>query len=173
MTGQQSSFMDYQGLIDRSRTIYRRSDVTPIFAHPAAFAALVDDLVRPFADSQVEQVAGLDALGFILGTAIALRLGAGFIPIRKGGKLPVAHDSETVTDYSGKAKTLELRLQPFPAGTKVLLVDEWVDTGAQAKAAIALIERAGGVVVGIATVTMRDNPGTAELKQKYPCHSVV
>ena len=165
--------MDYQGLIDRSRTIYRRSDVTPIFAHPAAFAALVEDLVRPFVDAQVGQVAGLDALGFILGTAVALRLKAGFIPVRKGGKLPVAHDSETVTDYSGKAKTLELRTNPFPPGTKVLLVDEWVDTGAQAKAAIALIERAGGVVVGIASVTIRENPGTAELKAKYRCHSVV
>jgi adenine phosphoribosyltransferase len=117
-------------------------------------------------------VAGLDALGFILGTALALKLGAGFIPIRKGGKLPVARDQERVTDYSGQEKILELRTNPFPAGTRVLLADEWVDTGAQANAAVALLERAGAVVVGIAAVTIRDNPATAALRQKYFCHSV-
>jgi adenine phosphoribosyltransferase len=164
--------MDYLALIDRSRTHYRRSDVTPIFADPAAFAALVDDLARPFVPRKVAQVAGLDALGFILGTALALKLGAGFIPIRKGGKLPVARDQERVTDYSGQEKILELRTNPFPAGTRVLLADEWVDTGAQANAAVALLERAGAVVVGIAAVTIRDNPATAALRQKYFCHSV-
>ncbi|MBC7367208.1 MAG: adenine phosphoribosyltransferase [Undibacterium sp.] len=164
--------MDYIPLIDRSRTIYKRSDVTPIFAQPAAFAKLADDLAQPFLGERVQQVAGLDALGFIVGTALALKLGAGFVPIRKGGKLPVAHDRETTTDYSGKEKTLELRAGAFPAGTRVLLVDEWIETGAQARAAIALIERAGGVVVGIAAIGFRKNDRTADLFARYRCHSV-
>jgi len=164
--------MDYLSLVDRSRTIYKRSDVTPIFAQPAAFAKLVEDLAQPYLGERVQQVAGLDALGFIVGTALALKLGAGFVPIRKGGKLPVAHDRETTTDYSGNAKTLELRTGAFASGTRVLLVDEWIETGAQARAAIALIERAGGVVVGIAAICLRKNERTAELVMRYRCHSV-
>ena len=164
--------MDYLSLVDRSRTVYKRSDVTPIFAEPAAFAALVEDLARPWAGERVQQVAGLDALGFIVGTALALKLGAGFVPVRKGGKLPVAHDRETVTDYSGIAKTLELRTGAFAPGTRVLVVDEWIETGAQARAAIALIERAGGVVVGIAAICLRKNERTADLTARYRCHSL-
>lgn len=162
----------YLPLIDRSRTVYKRSDVTPIFADPPAFAALVEDLARPYLDLAIGQVAGLDALGFIVGTALALRLGAGFVPIRKGGKLPVARDQEPVTDYSGVAKILELRQRPFAPGTRVLLTDEWVETGAQARAAIALLERAGGVVVGIAAVGFRRNERTEALFARYRCHGV-
>ena len=164
--------MDYLPLIDRSRTVYKRSDVTPIFAQPQAFAKLVEDLVRPYASERVDQVAGLDAMGFIVGTALALKLGAGFVPIRKGGKLPVAHDRETTTDYSGTVKTLELRQGAFAPGSRVLLADEWIETGSQARAAIALIERAGGVVVGIVAIGFRKNDKTAGLWARYRCHGV-
>jgi adenine phosphoribosyltransferase len=164
--------MEYLPLIDRSRTLYKRSDVTPIFAEPAAFAALVEDLVRPFGEQRVQLVAGLDALGFIIGTGMALKMGAGFLPIRKGGKLPVLHDRETAVDYQGKEKILELRLKPFAVGARVLLADDWIETGAQARAAIALIERAGGVVAGIAAVGFRKNERTAGLWAKYRCHGV-
>jgi adenine phosphoribosyltransferase len=162
----------YLHLIDRSRTVYKRTDVTPIFADPAAFAALIEDLAQPYLGAAIGQVAGLDALGFVVGTALALRLGAGFVPIRKGGKLPVAHDREAVTDYSGTAKILELREGAFAPGTRVLLADEWVDTGAQARAAIALLERAGGVVVGIVAIGFRRNERTADLLARYQCHGV-
>ena len=164
--------MDYLSLIDRSRTIYKRSDVTPIFAQPAAFAALVEDLVKPYRDERIDIVAGLDAMGFIVGTALALKLGAGFVPVRKGGKLPVAHDRELTTDYSGTVKTLELRTGAFAPGKRVLLADEWIETGAQARAAIALIERAGGVVVGIVAIGFRNNEKTAALWARYRCHGV-
>jgi adenine phosphoribosyltransferase len=162
----------YLHLIDRSRTIYQRTDVTPIFADPGAFAALTEDLARPYLGAAIGQVAGLDALGFIVGTALALRLGAGFVPIRKGGKLPVAHDRESATDYSGTTKLLELRTGAFAPGTRILLADEWVDTGAQARAAIALLERAGGVVIGIVAIGFRRNERTADLLARYQCHGV-
>ena len=89
-------------------------------------------------------MAGTDALGFIVGTAVALRLGVGFVPLRKGGKLPVRKETAEFRDYSGAEKALELRAEPWPRGTRVLLVDEWIETGAQARAAVELIERAGG-----------------------------
>lgn len=164
--------MDYLRLIDRSKLHYKRSDVTPIFAEPAAFAALVEDLLAPFRDAGVQRVAATDALGFIVGTALALRLGVGFVPVRKGGKLPVKNERAEFRDYSGAVKSLELRAEPWPAGTRVLLVDEWVETGAQARAAVELIERAGGVVAGIAAIAFRKNEKTAPLWAKYRCHGV-
>ena len=164
--------MDYLALIDRSKLHYKRSDVTPIFAVPAAFAALVEDLLAPYRDAGVERVAGTDALGFIVGTALALRLGVGFVPIRKGGKLPVRHERAGFRDYSGVEKVLELRAEPWPAGTRVLLTDEWIETGAQARAAVELIERAGGVVAGIAAIAFRRNALTEPLWAKYRCHGV-
>lgn len=151
--------MDYLSLIDRTKLHYKRSDVTPIFAEPAAFRALVEDLVAPWlnppAGQGVQRVVGTDALGFVVGTALALRLGVGFVPVRKGGKLPVAKEQAAFRDYSGVEKVFELRAKPWPAGTRVLLTDEWIETGATAKAAVELIERAGGEVVGIAASTLR------------------
>ncbi len=164
--------VDYLRLIDRSKLHYKRSDVTPIFAEPAAFAALVEDLIAPWKNERVERVVGTDALGFIVGTAIALRLGVGFVPVRKGGKLPVKNERVSFKDYSGVEKSFELRADPWPAGTCVLLTDEWIETGATARAAVELIERAGGVIVGIAAIAFRKNDKTAPLWAKYRCHGV-
>lgn len=164
--------MDYLALIDRSKLHYKRSDVTPIFADPAAFAALVGDLVAPFRDAGVQRVVGTDALGFIVGTAAALRLGVGFVPVRKGGKLPVKKETAFFRDYSNEEKSLELRANPWPAGTRVLLIDEWIETGTQARAAAELVERAGGVIAGIAAIAFRRNERTAPLWARYRCHGL-
>lgn len=164
--------MDYLSLIDRSKLHYKRSDVTPIFAEPAAFASLVDDLLAPYRDAGVQCVVGTDALGFIIGTALALKLGVGFVPVRKGGKLPVKNERVSFKDYSGTEKVFELRAQPWPSGTRVLLTDEWIETGATARAAVQLIERTGGVVVGIAAIAFRKNEKTAPLWATYHCHGV-
>ena len=164
--------VDYLSLIDRSKLHYKRSDVTPIFAEPAAFATLVNDMIAPWRGEKIDRVVGTDALGFVVGTAIALRLGVGFVPVRKGGKLPVAKESASFKDYSGVEKIFELRAQPWPAGTRVLLTDEWIETGATARAAVELIERAGGTVAGIAAIAFRKNEKTASLWAKYRCHGV-
>ena len=149
-----------------------RCDVTPLFADHEAFAALVEDLVQPFINGNIDLVAGIDALGFILGTAVALRLGKGIIPIRKGGKLPVQVEQVEFMDYTGELKTLEMRLGSIQPGEHILLVDEWIETGAQIKAAAALIERQGGIVAGIATINIDNNPVTRALQAQYTCHAV-
>ncbi len=149
-----------------------RYDVTPLFADPQAFDALVTDLAAPFEASAPDFVACLDALGFILGTALARHLGAGVLPVRKGHKLPTATDFETCVDYSGTQKRLEIRKDILHPGAKVLLVDDWVETGAQAAAAIRLIERQGAVVVGIAAVCIDETDKTLPLRQKYTVRSV-
>jgi adenine phosphoribosyltransferase len=170
--GDSTEGVDYLRLIDRSKLHYKRSDVTPIFGEPAAFGALVEDLLAPFRDVRIERVVGTDALGFVVGTALALKLGVGFVPVRKGGKLPVKHERVSFRDYSGVEKVLELRAEPWPPRTRVLLVDDWIETGATARAAAQLIEGAGGVVVGIAAIAFRKNAQTSGLWAKYRCHGV-
>jgi adenine phosphoribosyltransferase len=163
--------VDYLKLID-THTQGRRYDVTPLFADYEAFAAVVSDLVEPFRHADCDVVAGIDALGFILGAAMALRLEKGFVPLRKGGKLPAPADVAVFVDYTGQTKSLELRKDAIKPGARVLLVDEWIETGAQITAAISLIEKHGAVVIGIATINIDDNPVTLSLRRRYACHAV-
>ncbi len=163
---------DYLNLID-TRPSMQRCDVTPLFADHAAFSSLVDDLVRPFSHTRPDLVAGIDALGFILGVAVATRLGLGFVPIRKGGKIPSEVDSLELTDYTGQRKSLELRRGAVQPGARILLVDEWVETGAQVTTAAELIERSGGVVIGVCAINIDANERTQKIRSRYFCHSLL
>ncbi|MDQ3440662.1 MAG: adenine phosphoribosyltransferase [Planctomycetota bacterium] len=156
----------YLDLIDRN-TAGNRCDVTPLFADPVAFAELLDELVRRIGDTPFDVVVGVDALGFILGTGIALRTGKGLVVARKGGKLPLACDAVTFVDYTAQAKSLEMRFDALRPGARVLIVDEWVETGAQIRAVITLVERRGAVVAGIASLNI-DADALPALSE-YPC----
>jgi adenine phosphoribosyltransferase len=114
----------------------------------------------------------IDALGFILGTAIARRLDVGIIPIRKGGKLPVETEGMEFRDYSGKLKRLEIRKDVLSDQARILLVDEWIETGTQILSAAELIESQGGTIIGIATINMDFNDETAAISRKYHVHQV-
>jgi adenine phosphoribosyltransferase len=161
----------YLELID-TNTPGNRNDVTPLFADAEAFAQLIADLAEPFSALPFDFVAGIDALGFILASALAFKLHKGFIPLRKGGKLPVAVSAQEFSDYSGQKKSLELRRGIVQPGDPILLVDEWIETGAQIEASITLLEKSGGVIVGIAAINLDENPKTNLLRQKYLCHSL-
>jgi adenine phosphoribosyltransferase len=162
---------NYLHLIDVN-TEGPRNDVTPLFADFESFSALVDDLLAQFNTDAFDYVAGIDALGFILGTALSFRALKGFIPIRKGGKLPVETLSVHFVDYSEQEKSLEMRVDAIKPGARVLLVDEWIETGAQVNAAIELIESQKGVVVGVATINIDENKETEKIKKKYKCYAV-
>lgn len=168
MTEARMATRPYLALLDH-QTNGTRCDVTPLFADPAAFSALVADLAELALPLAFEVIAGIDALGFILGAALALHMHSGFVPIRKGGKLPVAVDTAECVDYTGQRKMLELRRDALRPGARVLLVDEWIETGAQVRAAIQLIERQGGVIAGIASLHMDENAQTASLRAAYQC----
>ena len=161
----------YLKLVD-IHTTGQRNDVTPLFSDAQALASLAADISAPFLKREVDLVAGIDALGFILGTAVAMSLGKGFVPVRKGGKLPVAVDRVLLVDYTWESKSLELRKDAIQPGDRVLVVDEWVETGAQVGAAVQLIVAQGGVIAGIAAIQIDDNPGTRSLHRRYFCHSV-
>ena len=153
-------------------TIGNRYDVTPLFADAECLSQLVEDLIIPFLDSKIDFVACIDALGFILGTAVACRLNIGIIPLRKGGKLPVQTESVEFRDYSGEIKRLEIRKDILSPQDRVLLVDEWIETGAQIKAAAELIEGQGAILEAIAVINMDSNEQTKEIARKYRVHVV-
>ncbi len=163
--------IDYLSLIDR-HTLGPRDDVTPLFADYSAFTAAIDAFDRQMAHVEFDLVAGIDALGFVLGTALALRRRVGLVTLRKGGKLPVETDSVTFTDYTGQTKRLELRTNVIRAGMRVLIADDWIETGAQVRAAAQLVERQGGSVIGLAVIHADRNAQTRPLFEQFPCFAL-
>jgi len=148
-------------------------DPSTMYINARVFHALLDDLLAPFQTDEVDVVAGFDAAGFVLGAAIATRLGKGFLTIRKSGKLPVETDSVEFVNYSGRTQRLEMRTPAFAPGTRVLLVDQWVETGGTMSAGAQLVERQGGVVAGIAAVCIEESVGGLELRRVHKCSSAV
>ena len=132
-------------------------DLTPLFADGAAFAAVVDALVRPFA-GRFDAVAGLEARGFLLAGAVAMRTGTGLVPIRKQGKLPRPTESQRYDLEYGSA-TIEAHRGDLRSGSRVLLVDDVLATGGTLGASLRVADRLGWDVVGAALVLEIDALG--------------
>lgn len=131
-------------------------DITTLLADARGFRRTVDELVQPFAGLKTDKVAGIEARGFILGGAVAHQLSAGFVPIRKHGKLP--HKTISVSyalEYGEDA--IEMHQDAVTPGEKVMLVDDLIATGGTALAAIDLLRRGGAEIVAAAFVV--DLPG--------------
>ncbi|MFC6706738.1 adenine phosphoribosyltransferase [Flexivirga alba] len=122
-------------------------DLTPLFREPEAFNTVLADIADRWA-GKVDVVAGVEARGFILGAPLALRMGLGFVPIRKAGKLPGDTHTRSYDLEYGQA-TIEVTTDAFTAGHRVLLVDDVLATGGTAAAACELIECAGAEVVAL------------------------
>jgi adenine phosphoribosyltransferase len=123
-------------------------DITPLLADPKAYAAAIDALCADFTDADIEYVAAVEARGFIFGAAVAKKLGVGFVPIRKKGKLPFKTKSVTY-DLEYGTDTLEVHCDAINKGAKVLMVDDLLATGGTMAAACKLIEKIGGQIVAI------------------------
>jgi adenine phosphoribosyltransferase len=124
-------------------------DITPLLADGSAFREVVNGLAAVCGD--VDKVAGIEARGFILAAPVACRLGAGFVPVRKKGKLPAATFSEEYKLEYGTA-TIEVHQDAFGPGDRVLIVDDVLATGGTARATADLVQRGGAQVVGIAVL---------------------
>jgi len=126
-------------------------DVTPLLSDAQAFRATVDFLVRPWAGRKIDQVAGVEARGFILGGAVAHQLSVGFTSVRKRGKLP---RKTLIEEYELEYGTdaVEIHVDAVRAGERVLVIDDLLATGGTAAAAVRLLQRAGAEVVGAAFV---------------------
>ncbi|XP_008295370.1 adenine phosphoribosyltransferase 1 [Stegastes partitus] len=142
-------------------------DPSRLYCSSQALADCVKDLLGPFHSDTIDLVAGIDAMGFILGASVATMLGKGFLAIRKAGHLCVATQTQNYTDYTGRDKTMEVRLDVLKPGMHVLLVDQWVETGGTMKAAIQLVEQLGATVVGVAAVAIENTEGGRWIKDNY------
>lgn len=121
-------------------------DITPLLANASLFREVTEHLGAAFAGHAISHVVAVESRGFIVGAPIAQALGAGLVPVRKPGKLPAATISERyVLEYGVDA--LEIHADAFPAGARVLVVDDVLATGGTAAATCRLVERAGGLVV--------------------------
>ena len=148
-------------------------DPTSIYINTNAFIDLLDDLLDDLGEIDCDVVAGIDAMGFVLGSALAARLRKGFLPIRKAGKLCVDTKKVDFVNYSKRNQFMEIRFPAFEAGTKVIIVDQWVETGGTMGAAIKLIEQQGGLVKGIIALAIEENDNTKKLRNDYKCFSAV
>jgi len=126
-------------------------DLTPLLGDVEAFRFTVDALADAYAGQRVDKVVGIEARGFILAAPVAYRIGAGFVPVRKAGKLPWRSESESYALEYGTDR-LELHADAVAPGDQVLIVDDVIATGGTARATARLVERLHATVVGIAFV---------------------
>ncbi|NXP74859.1 APT1 phosphoribosyltransferase, partial [Ramphastos sulfuratus] len=153
---------------------YAWLDPSRLYCHPQGLQDCLSDLLQPFQGDPVDMVAGIDAMGFILGAAAAARLQKGFLAIRKAGHLCVQTQAQPYTDYSGREKVMEVRIDAISPGLHILLVDQWVETGGTMRAAIQLVEQLGGlsfpcIPTGVAAICIEDSEGGRWIQEHYKC----
>jgi adenine phosphoribosyltransferase len=139
-------------------------DITTLMGNPRAFRRAVDELVHPFAGANIEKVAGIEARGFILGGAMAHQLSAGFVPIRKKGKLP--HETVSIA-YSLEygIDEMEMHKDAVEKGQRIILVDDLIATGGTAIAATQLLRQLGAEIVAACfIINLPDLGGAVKLK---------
>jgi len=147
-------------------------DITPVLADPGAFDVALDLILAPFAGAGITKVAGIEARGFMFAAPIACRLGAGFIPIRKPGKLPrEVVEQEYVLEYG--TDRLQVHADAVHAGERVLVVDDVLATGGTAAASVELLRRVGAEVVGVAVLLELVLLGGRAKLDGIPFHAVV
>ncbi|MBK8792574.1 MAG: adenine phosphoribosyltransferase [Holophaga sp.] len=148
-------------------------DITPLLVDAKAFSLAVEAMAAPVTTLQPTHVLGLESRGFIFGSALAQRLGLGFVPARKPGKLPGATIRETYQTTDGSEDALEIVKDAFKPGDRVLVVDDVLATGGTAVAARTLVERTGAQAIALTLfVEVDELPGREKLKG-MPVFSVV
>jgi adenine phosphoribosyltransferase len=147
-------------------------DITPLLGEPDAFRATVDSLAEPFAAIPVDKVIGIEARGFVFAAPVAYGLHAGFVPVRKPGKLPWEIEREEYELEYG-SDLLEIHRDAIAPGEQVLVVDDVIATGGTAAATARLVERLGGAVVGFAFVLeLGFLQGRGQI-EGFPIHTLV
>ena len=147
-------------------------DITPLLKDPAGLSAAVQAMLAPFADAEVDLVAGIEARGFVFATPIALELGCGFVPVRKPGKLPAATLSRAFALEYGET-ALEIHTDAIAPGQKVLVVDDVLATGGTLVATCQVLEELGAVVEGISVLAELSFLSGRDLLQGYKLESAI
>ncbi|HTX42844.1 MAG TPA: adenine phosphoribosyltransferase [Acidobacteriaceae bacterium] len=130
-------------------------DITTLLKDPKGFAALIDALAQYYIDKKIDLVLGIEARGFIFGPALAYRLNAGFVPVRKPRKLP-AETARVTYDLEYGSDSLEIHVDAIEPGQRVVLVDDLLATGGTMEATIKLVHQLGGEIAGLGFVIELD-----------------
>ncbi len=148
-------------------------DITPLLKDPAGLAMAVELMASPFRGKGIELVCGAESRGFIFGTAVAQSLSAGFIPIRKPGKLP--HDTAAKRyDLEYGSDTLEIHLDAIGSGQRVLMVDDLLATGGTLRACCELVENLGAEIMGVSLlIELAFLNGREKVKPYENIHAVI
>lgn len=146
-------------------------DITPLLGHPEAFGRVIDELVAPYHGEHVDKVVGIEARGFVLAAPVAYRFDAGFVPVRKAGKLPRDIESEEYELEYG-TDVLEIHRDAIGLGQSVLILDDVLATGGTAAATARLVERLGGRVLGLGFMLELAFLGGRERIDGYPVRAL-
>ena len=147
-------------------------DITPLLLDPASLALAVEYLAQPYRGKRIDAVAGAESRGFIFGTAVAQALSAGFVPIRKPGKLPAETRSASYQLEYG-TDSLEIHVDAIKPGDVVVMVDDLLATGGTMEASCSLVEALGGKILGVSfLIELSFLKGRKKLV-KYPIHSII
>ncbi len=147
-------------------------DITPLLAHPDAFAYVIDNLAEPFAAQPVDKVIGVEARGFVLAAPLARRFGAGFVPVRKPGKLPWDIERQEYELEYG-TNLLEIHRDAIAPHETVLICDDVLATGGTAAATVRLAERLGGQVIGLSFLLELGFLGGRAKLEGYELHTLL
>jgi adenine phosphoribosyltransferase len=148
-------------------------DITPLLADPSGLALAVELMANPFRGKSIDLVVGAESRGFIFGTAVACCLSAGFVVVRKPGKLPHHRVSMSYDLEYGK-DTLEMHADAIVKGQRVVVIDDLLATGGTMRACCDLVRQLGGTLVGAAVmIELTDLPGRAKLDDVPVIHSVI
>jgi adenine phosphoribosyltransferase len=147
-------------------------DITPLLADARLFAGTIDLLTAPFLPGSVDAVVGIDARGFIFAAAAAVKLQAGFVPVRKKGKLPYkTHEQDYALEYG--SATVAMHVDALKPGSRVLLIDDLLATGGTAAAAAALVEKLGGQILEASFLIELSFLGGRKKLSQFPVRSLV
>lgn len=168
--------MDYKQLIrdipdfPKPGILFR--DITPLLADHQAMAQMIDELTGRYRDQPIDKIVGIESRGFIFGMPLALRLGVGFVPARKPGKLPFATIEESYELEYG-VNTITMHEDAIHSGDRVLVVDDLIATGGTAAATCKLVERLGGVVAEVLAIIELEFLDGRKLVEGRPFHSLI
>src|SRR6059036_3721538 len=147
-------------------------DITPVLADARLFSSSIDLLTDGFKPGEVDAVVGIDARGFIFAAAAAVQLRAGFVPVRKKGKLPYqTHEQQYELEYG--SATVAVHVDALKPGSRVLLIDDLLATGGTAAAAAALVQRLGAEILEISFIIELSFLAGREKLKNYPVRSIV
>jgi adenine phosphoribosyltransferase len=160
-------------LVASFRWIDGHADIWPWFANGGLFARIVEGLARPFSEDRITKVVGIEARAFLLAGAVARQLSAGVVPVRKRGALFPGRHLSITTAPDDRGQTIDLLLQEgaLSRSDRVLIVDDWLEIGSQANAALSLVRQAGAHVVGVGVIVDDSDP-TVDL-QLPKLHSLI